>query len=408
MSTTSFNDLPRETTSEIFARLPVKDLIKSTSVNKAWYSLINNPSFISSQIRRCISNCHDNSLLIIPPITSIQNYCSLISTDTSSLIEKFDIPFETRSRSLKMITEVHGMLLLTDLHTEYASKQLYLWNPYVRRHRLLASSCFRKLLDDRNRTFRVVGMGFDKPTNDYKIVRIVYVRDDKDKLFADLAPKVEIFSLRKNTWRKLKDPGVPRLVYDHGVYFNGSYYWLELNQLGTERANGCYGTEMRIMSFDFHTELFGLLKVPDDVPCNLGRCPHKLMQVEDSLALCVIDAPHRDKGNTRFPFSIWLMRQENGVVSWTLRFRPLLKYFGSPLGITKNGTLIIESFRTNEHDETCIISCNIKSMIYKVHEFGIARNPISQSFFDVSTVDALFPESLIMYEGGKSLLKFSK
>ncbi|XP_074360532.1 F-box/kelch-repeat protein At3g06240-like isoform X2 [Apium graveolens] len=274
------------------------------------------------------------------------------------------------------------------------------------RHRLLASSCFRKLLDDRNRSMGIVGMGFDKLTNDYKIVRIVFVKDDKKKLFGEVAPKVEIYSLRKNTWTKLKDPGVQRLVYDHGIYFNGCYYWLELNQPGTERANGCYGTKMRIMSFDFHTELFGLLKVPNDVPCNLGRCPHKLMEVEDSLALCVIDAPHRDKGDTRFPFCIWLMRQENGVVTWTLRFRPLLQYFGSPLGITKNGTLIIESYRTNKLDETCIVSCNLKSMIHKVHGFGIIRNP--RTFLDISTLDASFPESLIMYEGGKLLLKCAK
>ncbi|KAL8156806.1 hypothetical protein AgCh_001786 [Apium graveolens] len=406
MSTTSFDDLPEGTVVEILLKLGVKDLIRSTSVSKTWYSLITNPSFTSSQIRKAVSCCNDNAILIIPPVTCQYNCCVLISADTSSFIEKFDIPFETKTQSLKLLADVHGLLLLTDLHTEYASKELYLWNPYVRRHRLLASSCFRKLLDDRNRSMGIVGMGFDKLTNDYKIVRIVFVKDDKKKLFGEVAPKVEIYSLRKNTWTKLKDPGVQRLVYDHGIYFNGCYYWLELNQPGTERANGCYGTKMRIMSFDFHTELFGLLKVPNDVPCNLGRCPHKLMEVEDSLALCVIDAPHRDKGDTRFPFCIWLMRQENGVVTWTLRFRPLLQYFGSPLGITKNGTLIIESYRTNKLDETCIVSCNLKSMIHKVHGFGIIRNP--RTFLDISTLDASFPESLIMYEGGKLLLKYAK
>ena len=55
VSTTTFHDLPEETTAEIFSRLSVKDLIKSSSVNKAWYSLINNPSFISSQIRKLLT-----------------------------------------------------------------------------------------------------------------------------------------------------------------------------------------------------------------------------------------------------------------------------------------------------------------------------------------------------------------
>ena len=88
------------------------------------------------------------NLLIIPPSTSLQKDCSLFSAETSStLIEKFDIPFETKTRTLKLIAQVHGMLLVTDLHTDYASRELYLWNPYVKRHRVLVSSCYKKHLD---------------------------------------------------------------------------------------------------------------------------------------------------------------------------------------------------------------------------------------------------------------------
>lgn len=125
------------------------------------------------------------------------------------------------------------MLLLTDLHVDYSSRELFLWNPYVNRHRLLVSTCFKKLLDNRDGTYYFVGMGFDKLMNDYKIVRIVYVKDDKRKLLGEVAPKVEIFSLRKNTWRKIKNPGVPMIVHEDGTYVNGCYYWLEFKESGT-------------------------------------------------------------------------------------------------------------------------------------------------------------------------------
>ncbi|XP_074360536.1 F-box/kelch-repeat protein At3g23880-like isoform X1 [Apium graveolens] len=410
MGTTSFNDFPKETTAEILLRLPVKDLIRSTSVSKTWYSLITDPSFISDQIRKAVSCCNHNSLLIIPTNTSHQNYCSLISTDTSSLFEKFDIPFQTNTRTLKLVTEVHRLLLLTDLYMIYAYRELYLWNPYVKTHRVLVSSCFKKPLDALFTTYCVAGMGFDEATNDYKIVRIFYVEDDKRKRFGVVAPKVEIYSLRKNTWRKMKNTRVPRFVYERGVYVNGCYYWLEKNESRFAEANNSYGNKLRIMFFDFQSEVFGEFEVPHDVPSDLGRCsPHKLMQFEDSLALCVLDSPLCDEGNSRFPCCIWLMRQENGVVNWTLRFRALLEELGTPLDITKNEALILEAIRSRDLDVTSIISCDLKTMIHKDHGFGKSMDPDVSIFdLDPSTVDNSFPESLIMYEGGKLLLKYAK
>ena len=37
------------------------------------------------------------------------------------------------------------------------------------------------------------------------------LRMTKGELLGDVAPKVEIFSLGENVWKKIKNPGVPRL-----------------------------------------------------------------------------------------------------------------------------------------------------------------------------------------------------
>ncbi|KAL8156826.1 F-box protein CPR1-like [Apium graveolens] len=410
ISTTSLDDLPQETTAEILSRLPVKDLIRSTSVNKTWYSLINNPSFISSQITRSISNCRDNTVLIIPPFISQQNYCSLISADTSSVIEKFDIPFVTKSRSLKLIVEVHGLLLLTDLHIDYATRELYLWNPYVKKHRVLVSSCFTKLLDNRNKSYYIVGMGFDKISNDYKVVRIVYIGDDKGKQFGEVAPKVEVYSFRKSTWRKIKDPRVPRLANEEGAFVNGKYYWVEMKQPGTPEFNNMKSRELKIISFDFNTELFGEFKVPSAVPRLLGViAPFKLMEYQGSLVLCTIDPDRCIADPPKYPYRAWMMSQENGVVSWTQCFYVELKEYGPPLNITKTGTLVTEAYRSEFGDVTSICSCNYRSKVIKDHGFGKHGGPeVSRHLLAPSTADTSFPESLIMYEGGKSLLKYGK
>ncbi|KAL8156754.1 hypothetical protein AgCh_001744 [Apium graveolens] len=87
----------------------------------------------------------------------------------------------------------------------------------------------------------------------------------------------------------------------------------------------------------------------------------------------------------------------------------VLKDCGFPLDITKNGTLLIEAFRSNYLDVTSIVSFNVKSMVYKDHGFGKARGrEVSGSIPGPLTLDTSFPESLIMYEGGKSLLKDEK
>nr|XP_017225327.1 PREDICTED: F-box/kelch-repeat protein At3g23880-like [Daucus carota subsp. sativus] len=417
MSAISFDDLPPETIIEILLRLPVKDLVRSTSVNKTWYSLINDPSFISSQISRSICHSHDNALLIIPPSTSRQKDNSLFSADTSStLIEKFDIPFETKTRTLKLIAQVHGMLLVTDLHTDYASRELYLWNPYVKRHRVLVSSCYKKHLDNLETTCALVGMGFDKVMNDYKHYkensirqRIIYVEDDQGELLGDVAPKVEIFSLTENVWRKIKNPGVPRLDIEDGVFVDGCYYWLERNYAIVDDTSTCHVHKLRIMSFDFHSELFGEFNLPDGLSQILARNPiNTLMQFEDSLALCVLDE-QLNKEESCSPYCIWLMRQENGIITWTLRFRYVPEECGYPLAVTKNRTLVIESFSSENLGVASIVFCN-QSMIHQDHGFGECMGPveISTSVFKLSTVDTSFRESLILYEGGKSLLKYAK
>ena len=160
--TTSFDDLPQELADNILLRLPVKALIRSTSVNKKWYSLITNPNFISAQIKNSISHCDDNLVLIVPCLISEEKHCSLISVETSELVEKFEVPFTTRSDYWILVNSVDGLMLLTGITVfNRTTTHLYLWNPCLKTYRILVSSCFEKVLGDRER-FIWLGWGLIK------------------------------------------------------------------------------------------------------------------------------------------------------------------------------------------------------------------------------------------------------
>lgn len=296
-------------------------------------------------------------------------------------------------------------MLFTDIAMLKSYRDLYLWNPCVGTHRTLVSTCFKKVIDDFFRCFCLVGFGFNEASNDYRVVRIFYARDKVSPL------KVEVYSVGKHTWRRIKDPVVTRQGSADGVYANGSFYWLETTFPTTVydlRYNN--SEDLWILSFDFETEVFGDLKVPRKVALCIGTTARfRLMEFEGSLALCVFGVL-RNSGVTTRPYLLWLMRQDNGVVSWNLRFRAALKEGGWPIAITKGGTLLLEVHPFEERiDITKILSVNLNTMHHRDLGFGKPEGVDDSTVaIEPCTVDTSFTESLVMYEGGKSLSKFAK
>ncbi|KAL6200385.1 hypothetical protein ACLB2K_030167 [Fragaria x ananassa] len=55
-----FDAFPPEICLDIFHRLPIKSLIQCTAVRKAWRSVIRNPSFILTHLRRTMESNDQN------------------------------------------------------------------------------------------------------------------------------------------------------------------------------------------------------------------------------------------------------------------------------------------------------------------------------------------------------------
>lgn len=384
----SFDVLADENTIDIFSRLPVKTLVLSTSVSKTWYSLINNPDFVSSQISRSISSCNKDAIFVVPADISNQKYCSLISSDTGFVFDNYEIPFDTKSGTLKLVGSINGLLCLTDQDIQYHYRDLYLWNPSVRKYRSLDSSC---LLFNWDESYYVVGMGFNKLTNDYRVVRVVYCADDEAKL----PPKAEIFSLSLNKWREIPNPIVPRCATETGTTINGKVYWIDTKILDADFK------EVWILSFDFDNEVFDQVKLPDQVCFCLGETAFvHLMEFEGSVSVCVFKVDGSN-GMVSEPCCIWMMREEEGTISWTERYRVVLKELGWPLNFTKSGTLLMVSL-PQQGPSNSILSYNLETMQCKNLGFDY---PLESELYLYATIDTSFVESLIMHTGGDKPLK---
>ena len=237
----------------------------------------------------------------------------------------------------------------------------------------------------------LVGLGFDELHKDYKIIRVIYVRDDKGMHFGEVIPFVEIFSLKENVWRQIPNSRVSRLVDKTEVYAKGVYYWVEMTPEMPTR-------NVFIMFFDFQTKMFREFEIPTVVP-HVPDSPFTLMRFQDSVAVCAVDAAVTDF-NLSVCYLLWVITHENGVVTVTDHFMTVLTDFGIPLGITDNGTLIIEAFRPTNGGMTSIVSFHLQSLVYKDHGYGHLKGlDISQSPFISTSVHTSFPHSLIMLPG---------
>ncbi|WOG84279.1 hypothetical protein DCAR_0103462 [Daucus carota subsp. sativus] len=386
---TTFEDLPQEAAVNIFTRLPVKTLIRSTSVCKKWYSNITNPTFISAHIQHSLSCCDENAVLEIPKNIMRNKYCSLVSAENGDVLKKYKIPFQTKNGSLQLCGAFNGILCLnaleSDPNVDIEYQGMYLWNPCVGKYRALFSTCFKK------RGFCVysLGLGVYEPTYDFRVVRIVYPADDRGYALGKVPPKAEVYSLKRNTWRRIKDPGIGLVGFHTGVTVgNNMTYWLN-----TKAPRG-YKEEAWVLSFNFNDEVFGMFKLPDHVRYCLGvKAEFRLLKVEGKLAVFVLSEKKGSNGNCGQPCYIWLMSHEDHEVSWNLRFKIVLKKREWPLGVSRGGTLLLVSpggFST------------------VLASFNLMGGDLQQSKplnCGPGAVDTLFIESLLMLEGRDELLK---
>lgn len=216
-------ELPDDITVDILRRLPVKTVVRFRCVSKAWRALISDRSFVRSHLSRVIQSHlplgtasriilarYADTLLSLQPKEEGDGVADVVE------VRDFDLV-----RHLPYYVKGHCDGLLCVVINDGEKGLLVVYNPSIRE--------YRRLPHPRNfrSTREVFGIGYDPSIGDYKIVRVpsVYCR----LKCPGYTPRVEVLTLKSNSWRTLPDHDTPPYFVEHifqATNVNGGLYWL--------------------------------------------------------------------------------------------------------------------------------------------------------------------------------------
>ncbi|KAM7497928.1 hypothetical protein LguiA_022342 [Lonicera macranthoides] len=357
----------------ILSRLPVKTLLRCTSVCKSWYSLITSPNFITLHLNRTTSN-NDNRLLIRSYNNRTENYSVYTDNETFDNCENLDFPLHSSTNRFNIIGTCNGLVCLFDDAIHYTDIMI-LWNPSIRKFVHLPYPNFG--YNTHGAYLQSVGFGFNPLTNDYNVVRVAYLKEVETEV-------AELFELSTSSWRNVSasiDISYMIKPWSTQAVLNGVVHWVGLTRKDVHDV---------IVSFDFKSKTFGVMRVPHraEMDVNLRLC---VAVFGESLSL--ID--ERIYMNETY-CNIWVMKEYGVEHTWTRQ----LKIDTTPVphprrsfdclrvlyGFTNNGDVLL----AENSDSGDLVSYDPKSR--NVKKLGIRGCGLSFYF-------STYMESLVLING---------
>ncbi|EYU24906.1 hypothetical protein MIMGU_mgv1a021233mg [Erythranthe guttata] len=291
---------PAELQSAILQKLPVKSLIRFTTVCKSWRSIITSPNFIQSHLSE--GKNHTQILLKRFDQTDEREHFSLLnlvaengalSVNSSSHLE---FPVKSRTACSPIVGCCDGVVCLLETCSARSSpKDVILWNPSIRTHLVLPTPT----INPKESHMVVLGFGSDANHAHHKVVRLVYKPNDFG---------AEVFSVKTRSWRRLSGGvGVALRALKTGycqaycqAFLNGVVHWLALNPVD-RRAS--------FLAFDVGDEVFGEVMLPD---CLASECLKMLciFVIGESLGVVKYNKGYES-------WDVWAMKEYRVKESWT-------------------------------------------------------------------------------------------
>lgn len=375
--------IPIEIVAQILLFLPVKSLIQLTPVCKSWYYLIKNPHFISAHLNHSIyitknniNSIGDHGYVLATPCKfkpyGDKYFCFVICPDNLNVLEKLELPICTRNMNVDIVNSCNGVLCFTECYPNALGHVVYLWNISIRKFKTLENS---ELVHYNSIVFkRVTGFGYDYRTNDYKVVRILYFKED-------LAPEIEVYSLKMGCWRRV---GVSVDFIAHCCsalvpFVNGAIHWMAQPYRLGKLGKYMFPVNDFIMAFDIVDEVFRKMALP----LNCSRLDACVMDFKELLSLYVPihSADHIFEG-----CYIWVMSEYGVTKSWsklyTINVSAPMRV--RPLGLTKNEKLMFVK------DEKELVSLDIQNL--QAQDLGLDAC--------LYAVDCSYMESLALLDQG--------
>ncbi|KAK3411385.1 hypothetical protein EUGRSUZ_I00151 [Eucalyptus grandis] len=340
--------LPQDVAVEILKRLPARSLLRFRCVCRSWRSTIDDPRFAALHLSHSALHASNWHLLWLH-WGGLRNLCSLFSNESLAMPSQSEIgmPFANPRNIHGPVGSCNGLICVKEISARRYGQTMYLWNLFARKHKVVP----RSGLDSRfflvgfpcgvlGIPREVLGFGFDARSNDYKIVKILYLLDNNHRCIGGMKPWVETYSLGIDSWRRLECE-VPAICDDEqAVFLNGNMHWSAL-EFDVPWAESKY---VSIVSFDVAGEVFDEMPLPEEiVRMDNGRLSVYLAVLNDLLAVFVNLMKALGHPGPDSVCSIWVMREYGVHESWTKMYsfeaRGLVTNFN---GFTRNGELLME------------------------------------------------------------------
>ncbi|XP_004301897.1 PREDICTED: F-box protein CPR30-like [Fragaria vesca subsp. vesca] len=294
-------NLPEEVIVNIISRLPVKSLLRFTSVSKQWRSIILLDKQFENELRRNKTLTRSLLLCSWPP--------QLESLDLEmTSFRKLNFPFDRAGGSVALLGSCNGLVFAF----VFNRKVFYVFNPLTGFVKELPSTdyYFRNVrLHDYGVILSAYGVGYLPATDEYKvIVKYSYYNneedEDEDEDDEEDGLSFEIISSKDQSWRRIRGPEDEHLTGQKGTLVNEALHWL----------NGPKPRKpYEIVAFDFAKEEFRKMELPNYAQDGkdfsyLGVCAGG--------CLCVSRYPFHDCDSIDF----WVMTEYGVSESWTKLF----------------------------------------------------------------------------------------
>uniref|UniRef100_A0A5B6ZCC6 F-box domain-containing protein n=1 Tax=Davidia involucrata TaxID=16924 RepID=A0A5B6ZCC6_DAVIN len=368
--------IPGDVLIDILTRLPIKSLVRFACVCKSWYSLLTNPSFITAHLNRSnVPNKKSDDLLLVRSYSEDLNeeqYSVYFDNETFDEYAKLEFPLKSLSNYyFRIVGSCNGLMCLSDDQFGYA-ETLFLWNPSIRR--TLALPRVRVGFESHGPFMHAIGFGFDPLTNDYKVVRIVYLD------CVEIPPEVDIFTLSTGTWRNISHLGLPYLIQERApqACLNGATHWIA-SDLEMMR-----GVSNLIVSFNMSDEVFGEILLPDSMAHDTWLRGVRVAKFQESLSVI-----QRKVSSGEVSYCIWMMKEYGVADSWTKLFCFDLGGCGEfkrLVGFRKNGGVLWGTSRGY------LVSFDREAKLFK--DLGIHGS--TNSWYEDSFYADAYTESLLL------------
>ncbi|MCD7456568.1 hypothetical protein HAX54_032156 [Datura stramonium] len=319
--------LPQDLIIQILVRLPLKTLLKFTSVSKSWLSLLSNAQFHKTHVNFSTNNpkLTDYTLAAVSTVSGLGKICHVyaIRSENSSLtVSKHGCPPKSLSLSAWLLGSCNGLICLTS-----DSFKLILLNPCTGKFNVFPDSMIQYKVGDGGCYIRY-GFGYDAATEDYKVVKIFSFPQTEGRH----VNMVNVYSLRANSWSTIQGFNCGYINGNVGVFANGALHW-----------EGCYrhtpGASSEIVALDLATERYGKIALPSyedgGVHWTLGVSRGLLV------ACCNYETNRAD---------MWVMKEYGVEKSWTKLVTISSPVDGrvniSPLFVAENGDEVLVKLGT--------------------------------------------------------------